>query len=209
MNDTTDHDRPRRRRDLLTFDRFDRSGLVVVLAVVALLSVVHWVVAPLLAWAGGESLPLPFSSPVDVPALDAAGIRYSEADYTLFVADAGAGQWLLHLLPGVGFSAVVVTGVLLFAPVVRDLGRGDPFRPENVRRLRLIGLLLLGAWPVITVVQEAVDAAAIAALDLGDIAPTASLTLPLGVMIAGLVVGMVAEAFGSGSRLRADVDGLV
>ena len=203
------HDTTRRGRDLLAFDRVDRIGLVLVLALAGLVSATAWVLVPVLTWATGGDLPVPFFSEVTVPALDAAGIRYGEADYPIRVADATTGQWLLHLVPGLGFTAVVVGCAALLLPVVRDLGRGDPFTPANVRRLRAIGLLLLVAWPVLTLVESAAAAAVLGQLDLGDLGTRASLTLPLGVMLAGLVVGLVAEAFAAGSRLRDDVDGLV
>lgn len=210
MNDTgNQRDTTRRGQDLLAFDRVDRIGLVLVLALAAVGSATAWVVVPALTWATGGDLRVPFFSEVTVPPLDAAGIRYDEADYLVHVADATTGQWLLHLVPGLGFTAVVLRCAALLVPVVRDLGRGDPFAPANVRRLRVVGLLLLVAWPVLTLAQSAAEAAVIGQLDLGGLGTRVSLTLPLGVMLAGLVAGLVAEAFAAGSRLRDDVDGLV
>lgn len=196
-------------RDLLRFDRSDRIGLVLVLAAAGLLSVATWLLVPILGWASGSALPVPFSSEVEVPRLDAAGLRYGEADYLLRIPDAGVGQWLLHLLPGLGFTAIVVVGAVLLAPVIGDIGRGDPFRSRNVRRLRVVGMLLLVGWPVMTVLQSVADAAALASLDVEGVPVGITVALPFGVMIAGMIVGLVAEAFAAGSRLRDDVDGLV
>jgi hypothetical protein len=207
MNDAPAHHRPD--RELLAFGRSDRIGLVLLLLAAGLLAGKTWVVVPLVAWAGGSDLPVPFASEVSVPALDAAGIGHSEAEYLLHVPGATTGQWLLHLLPGVGLTVVVLACAALFAGLVRDVGRNDPFTAVNVRRLRVIGLLLLVAWPVLTLVRFAADAAVLAGLDLGELDSSFRFGLPVGVMAAGLVAGLLAEAFAAGSRLRDDVDGLV
>ena len=198
----------RPRRDLLRFDRSDRIGLVLVLTAAGLLSLGTWVVVPALAWATGGALPVPTSGEVDVPLLDAAGVRHGEADYLVHLDDASTGQWLLHLAPGVGF-VVVLLCALFFAPVLRGVGSGDPFEPGNVRRLRAIGLLLLVAWPVLTVAQGVADGFVLDAADIPGLPLSAEFTLPVGVMAAGMVLGLLAEAFASGSRLREDVEGLV
>ena len=197
------------RRELLAFGRSDRIGLVLLLGAAGLAAAGTWVLVPLLAWVGGSDLPVPFASEVSVPALDAAGVRYSDAQYLLHLTDPTSGQRLLHLLPGVGFTAVVVVAAALVARLVRDVGRNDPFTPVNVRRLRVLGLLLLVAWPVVTLVQFAADAAVLAGHDLGELGSSFRFELPVGVMLAGMVAGLLAEAFAAGSRLRDDVDGLV
>jgi hypothetical protein len=193
----------------MSFDRVDRIGLTVVLVLAAVLAAVTWIVGPVLAWANGDDLLVPHAGAVSVPALDAAGIGYSEAEYLIRVADAPAGQWLLRLLPGLGFTAVVGAGAWLLVRVIRDIGREEPFTLANVRRLRALGLLMLVAWPVLTLVQSAVDSLTIARLDVEGIGAGLHFTLPVVVMVAGMVVGLVAEAFAAGARLRADVDGLV
>lgn len=197
------------RRDILAFGRSDRVGLALVLVAVSLLSIGTWVLAPVVTWAAGGALPLPFSGEVVVPALDAAGIRYDSADYLVHIEDASTSQWVLHLLPGLGFAAVVVLGALLLLPVMRRVGAGDPFAPGAVWRLRTIGMLLLVGWPVLTVAQALADGAALAWAGIEGLPAGASLTIPVGPVVAGLAVGLVAEAFAAGSRLREDVEGLV
>ncbi len=197
------------RRDLLAFDRADRWGLAALLGLVSAGAFVGHVVVPLVGWASGGSLRVPFFSPVVVPALEGTGVGHGEADYDVVIAGPSVGMRLLDLLTGLVWLALVAAGCWLLLRVLTDIGRGDPFRPGNVRRLRAIAGLLVVGWPVAAGLQSVVAVALLADVDLGDLGPRATFTLPLVPMLVGLTVALLAEAFRAGSRLRDDVDGLV
>ncbi len=197
------------RRDVLAFDRFDRWGLVFLLGAVALGAILTWVVEPVADWATGAPLTPVAESAVTVPPLDAVGVGYGQASYAVDAVDPSAGQRLLHLAPGVLGALLVVLSCWCIMLVLRTVASGDPFDPVNVTRLRVVaGALVLGA-PVVYVLQALGDAMVLGGLDLGGLELTFTLSMPWVPMVAGMVVAMLAEAFKAGSRLRADVDGLV
>jgi hypothetical protein len=86
--------------------------------------------------------------------------------------------------------------------VVETLTVGDPFRPENVQRLRVIGLALVAleasSYLVRLIVAWTAPAAAEAHLDSGWFNPTA--------WFAVLVVFVLAEVFREGARLRREAE---
>ncbi len=197
------------RRDLLAFDRFDRWGLVFLLGAVALGSILYGVVEPVADWVTGAPLTPLADTAVTVPPLDAAGIGYGPASYAVDAVDPSAGQRLLALVPGLLMAVLVVLSCWCVVLLLRTVASGDPFDPVNVTRLRIIaGALVLGV-PVASVLQVVSDATVFGSLDVAGLDTTFTLEIPWVPMLAGLVVAMLAEAFKAGSRLRADVDGLV
>ena len=84
--------------------------------------------------------------------------------------------------------------------IFATLTAGDPFDPENVRRLRTIGLMLaaleVGRYPV------AVGAAMIAPAEM----IRASMGLNVTAWFAVLVVFVLAEVFREGARLRREAE---
>ncbi|MEZ5094834.1 MAG: DUF2975 domain-containing protein [Nocardioides sp.] len=199
----------RKGRDWLTFDRYDRWGLAGLLGLISVGAVAAYVVAPLARWASGSGLRVPFFSEVDVPALEGTGLRHGLGDYHVVIPDPTAGQRLLDLLPGLGWLALALACCWLVLRVMGDIGRGDPFQPGNVRRLRLLAALLVLGWPVVASLEAMTAFAILAELDLEGVGPRAAFTFPLLPMLVGVVVALLAEAFKAGSRLRDDVDGLV
>ena len=197
------------RRDLLAFDRFDRWGLVFLLGAVALGSILYGVVEPVADWVTGAPLTPLADTAVTVPPLDVAGIGYGQASYPVDAVDPSAGQRLLALAPGVLMAVLAVLSCWCVVLLLRTVASGDPFDPVNVTRLRIIaGALVLGV-PVASVLQVVSDATVLGSLDVAGLDTAFTLEIPWVPMLAGLVVAMLAEAFKAGSRLRADVDGLV
>jgi hypothetical protein len=106
-------------------------------------------------------------------------------------------------------GGLVTLGVLLLLlQVVRSLRQGDPFRPANARRLlgiaALVGIggqvtVLFGVWSRMEVVNHP------------KVAPFVQHDVELSFLplVAGLGIAVAAEVFRRGTRLRADVEGLV
>lgn len=105
------------------------------------------------------------------------------------------------LLFGVGALTAYFGGFLLILRnlrmIFRTLTVGDPFRPENVRRLRQIGLILAivtgGVWLVQGLVAARLAPGVMDSQGVGEL-----LTLVFSV----LVVFVLAEVFKEGARLR-------
>jgi hypothetical protein len=106
------------------------------------------------------------------------------------------------LAAGLAAAAFYLTGVLVIVGVLRrifaTLTAGDPFHPENVARLRLIGLMLAG-----------LELGRYAVWALGAWLPGASQREP-GVGVTAwfsvLVVFVLAEVFREGARLRREAE---
>jgi hypothetical protein len=204
--------RPTEAKDPLGFDRTDRWGLGILLAVVVAVTVFLEVVAPVVRWLAGEAHPLEVVTKVSAPGIplpladDGAGL------VEVLVPDPPAFLRLLDLVPGLLVSAMLLTGCWLLLRLMRTIAAGDPFHPANVRRLRLVaGFLVLG-MPVVYVVDMAASGALLGRADAGGAwtdVTAAWLDVPWAAAVSGMVVALLAEAFKAGSRLRDDVEGLV
>lgn len=195
------------RRDLLAFGRSDRWGLALLLALVAVVTVVVQVVQPAARWVDGDPMPVGYAGRVGVPALDALGVRHEDGSVTALVPDPGTTVRVVDLLLGLCLSAVVLGGGWLVLRVMRDVAAGDPFRPANVTRLRVLAGLVAIALPAVWFGRASVDAAALTRL--GPDLVVLVLDLPWLPVLAGTFVALLAEAFKLGGRLRDDVEGLV
>lgn len=104
---------------------------------------------------------------------------------------------------GLAAAGLYMSGILIIVGSLRriftTLTAGDPFHPDNVRRLRLIGLILAGlecgrylVWALSAWLLPSVDRKE----------PTLSLTAWFSV----LVVFVLAEVFREGARLRREAE---
>ena len=125
---------------------------------------------------------------------------FSNADFN--VADAQAARRIVTgslLLGGVYIAGILVI-VGRLRRICSTLTAGDPFHPDNVRRLRTIGLMLaaleVGRYPV------AVGAAMIAPSEM----ISARMGVNLTAWFAVLVVFVLAEVFREGARLRREAE---
>jgi hypothetical protein len=105
---------------------------------------------------------------------------------------------------GLAAFDIYVAGVLVIVGRLRrifsTLTAGDPFHPDNVRRLRVIGLLLAGLEIGRNLVTVASRVLNIGELENGGI----SLNVPA--WFAILVVFVLAEVFREGARLRREAE---
>ncbi|MBK6873226.1 MAG: DUF2975 domain-containing protein [Kineosporiaceae bacterium] len=196
-------------KDRLAFDRWDRLGLAALLALVALAAIARSVVQPLAAWARGQELTVPYVSSITVPPLDAVGTRYGEGRYDLRLDDPTTTQRLIDLAPGLLLLVLILTACWLVFRLMRDIGRGEPFAPRNVARLRLLAAVLALGVPVEFVARGMSTMAMLSNADLGSLNPAGQVELPWLSVLAGMCLALLAEAFKAGSRLRDDVEGLV
>jgi hypothetical protein len=105
-----------------------------------------------------------------------------------------------YLLMVALYIGAIMIIVIRLRRIFATLTAGDPFDPENVRRLRTIGLMLaaleIGRYPV--------------AVGAAFIAPTEMIHANMGVNLtawfAVLVVFVLAEVFREGARLRREAE---
>lgn len=129
----------------------------------------------------------------------------------LSVAELPAGLRLLTEAPAtVGFGAVGI-GALLLWRVLRSVGAGEPFRAGNARLVAgLAAVVAIGG----VLEQVAQDWATVAVREhVGLAGPDSplqtSFELPLGPLVLGGLLLVVADALRAGGRLETEVEGLV
>lgn len=127
------------------------------------------------------------------------------ANLNITVSDSSGGRELpltrTLMLFGFGALAAYFGGFMLILrslkKIFRTLTMGDPFHPDNVRRLRQIGLILAvvngGVWLVRGLVAQHIAPGVLEAQGVND------LLTPL---FSVLVVFVLAEVFREGARLR-------
>lgn len=118
-------------------------------------------------------------------------------------------QSALALVPDVLAVLLVVAAIALLLRVVRTASAGDPFPPENARRLTALALLVGVGGVTVQVVEGVVRNALLADVTvLGQRVPVV-FELSLWPLLAMLLIAFLAQVFARGAALRADVDGLV
>jgi hypothetical protein len=102
-------------------------------------------------------------------------------------------------------------GLGLMRAFLRAVLAGDPFGPDNVRRLRTIGFLLVVGGPVAELVDYAIRSALVDTLPPYPSIHLAfqGLSIPGNALLGGLGAFVLAEVFAYGLRLREDVAGTI
>lgn len=138
---------------------------------------------------------------------DAAGTGrvVGQPEGNVLVDEVSTGHFLLLMVPVLLWVGALVWGGVLVSRLLRDLGQGEPFARSNWRRLVILALLLM----VTPVTVSMVEAIARAEILRARGVEAFYFTFSFEPFIVGLLVAAVATAFAAGSRLRADVDGLV
>jgi hypothetical protein len=117
------------------------------------------------------------------------------------------------LAAGMDLGPIVlfVAGLWLLRGVARSVREGDPFVPDNVRRLRGIGFLLVAGSIGVEVLNGSLRLALYNRLPTNPEANLGSrgFSIPGTALLAGLGVFILAEVFAYGLRLREDVEGTV
>lgn len=198
------------RRDLWSFDRSDRWGLALFLALIALGTLALQILAPLVGWARSAGLQIDYVGPVRVPALDDAGVAHDGlGSVGATIADPSATQRFVDLMPGLVVTPVIVVACWLVFAIMRDVASGDPFRPRNVTRLRVLAVLVAIGLPVAWFARMSADFWLLASLNLRAGAAGVTFDVPWALILVGSVIALTAEAFSAGTRLREDTEGLV
>lgn len=194
------------------FSAGDYVATKVLLVLVALLYPALVLVPQLLDLAAGRPLVLrgpgpDGAAPVVGEPPDGVVGRYDDT-VIWSIAEPSVGQRVVVLLPVVVTTAFLAVGLVVLWRLVSATRRGVPFDRSMVRRLRVLGVLLLAygllaffaAPMVLLAVFWSVPGTPVA---LGVDVPA---LLPV---VLGFVVLVLAESFRVGLRLSEDVEGLV
>ena len=163
-----------------------------------ILDVVHWV---LIVSAGAVSL-----------SMVAVLLLSFKPDLLADVINLGdlpiKGPWIGPLAAGTLLAGdLYIAGALVIVGRLRRIFQtliaGDPFHPDNVRRLRVIGAALagleLGRYGFAVIAQIVVHSLGLAKVDLGG-------QINLNTWFSVLVIVVLAEVFREGARLRGEAE---
>ena len=157
---------------------------------------------------GGHDLAVHQEVSVDeLTSLPANVDRPEMVGVTLHIKDARPNQVFAYLGRDLSGVVLVVAVLWLLRLLLRSVRDGDPFTDANVRRLRMIGFLLVVGAPVVALVMNACDQWLASSSNTGFLGT--SFAVPGAGPIAGLGVFVLAEVFAHGARLRADVEGTI
>lgn len=200
-------------RSLLSFTRLDHAALTVVLVILGVLVPIVAIGAPLERWIGGAPVTVVTSGEpgprLDLTDADTGVTARPTGDLRVTDADPGLDVRALDLGRGLLISTAVLVGLAAIRRLQSANRRGDGLGPGTVGALRALGLTLIVA-PLLVHAAGAMLAGRLAVAATGEatisISPAAA---GLVVMGLGAVLGLVAETFVQGQRLRHDVEGLV
>lgn len=178
---------------------------VVVPVVLIVLPVLDWAAGRPLAWSGTVAASTHFDSGAPL----AAGTRlHWDGHAGVTLADPSPGLWLATLVPA-GLSTAAICFVLLMTwQLLGRLQAGTPFVAASVTALRSIAFVVLVASIVVPLASSAVNTAVMAQA-LEDATPGLTVEFNPILILTGVLVLALAEAFQVGVRLSADVEGLV
>ena len=128
--------------------------------------------------------------------------RFLFKDANFSIADAQAARWIVTgvLIYGAIYAAGVLVIVGRLRRIFSTLTAGDPFHPDNVRRLRTIGAVL-AALELIRY-----PAAFVATRLAPEVVAGGMFSINLTSWFAVLVVFVLAEVFREGARLRREAE---
>jgi len=126
----------------------------------------------------------------------------AEANAAVDVSDALFGIRLLMMI-GIVMAIVIDRMLVSMSAVISSAANGDPFAPDNARRIRTIG------WALLTLQLLDIPCALLARFwpSLGSAAPSGDVSL--GGWAATLMVFVLARVFTAGSVMREDLAGTV
>ena len=185
------------------------SRLVTLLLILTVGFAAFFVIAGIVGAVGGDRS-VAVHVEVDVNELDAlpAGVISPEdVPVTLKIEDATSEQVLYSVGRDLSIAALVAAVLWLLRLIVLSVRRGDPFAAANVRRLRIIGLLLIAGVPIANLITSAFEMAL--ASSTGVESSGVAIVVPGPALMAGLGVLVLAEVFAHGVRLREDVEGTI
>ncbi|MFJ9740779.1 DUF2975 domain-containing protein [Streptomyces sp. NPDC101166] len=126
----------------------------------------------------------------------------------LVVTDPDLGQRLLLALPQIIGGLFLLLILALLLQLARTLRDGDVFVPRNARRLSIVGLVVLSQAVLAPVLSALTTQMLVGGTPTGDRIPF-SATFSGGYVLLGFLVLALGEVFRRGTKLRADVEGLV
>lgn len=199
------------KRDPFRFGKSDQWLLWLGFGVLAVAAVFAYLVQPVGRWIHADPVPVSYQGRFGSAPLDRAGLTYDVQEATAQIPGTDAWVHLLDLAPGLLAVLLIAAGGSQLVGLGRSIATGNPFDRRNVRRLRVGAAACIVGGAAMPVAQSVSEIAAIDRAGLTDILrPDGfSVHVSLAPLLAGLLLGLLAEAFAAGSRMRADLEGVI
>ena len=159
----------------------------------------------------GDSLTVPAQLNPDAIRGLHDGVTFSgRPDVQLHVEDPSTKLMLFRSLMDLGPLLLLVAVLTLLRGLARSIKDGDPFGEANIRRLRRIGVLVVGGALVLAFVNGWLREGIFDNLprSYGDVGVD-GFELPVNALLAGLGLYVLAEVFSYGLTLREDVESTI
>jgi hypothetical protein len=139
-------------------------------------------------------------------------LTVGQDDLAAALAEAGAPARTAWAIIGLMLMAEVLFLLILrfcleLRRIVLSVDEGDPFRPENARRLSRMGWLSLAGWALL--IPIGVLAAWIGEVTEGIAQNDVDVSADLNGLLLALVLFILARVFRQGALLREDVEGTI
>jgi hypothetical protein len=200
---------------LLRWTWLDQRLLDTVLVLACAVLVVFGLVLPALGVLGvGGGVPA--TRTVELPDRASVPALAGDGDVTLFGTRTGEltfrhpdlGERLLLTLPALLGALLALVVIVQLLRLVGTLRAGDPFVPDNARRLLTIALAIVSG-AVLLPLSTAVTTDLLASGTPADRFASFTMSLSPLPFVIGLAVAALAEFFRRGAKLREDTEGLV
>ncbi len=134
-----------------------------------------------------------------------AAIQYMSGPAVLRVSEK-ANNWTQMAVVPVSFLYLIVA--FLLRKIVRSARDGNPFTFDNVRRVRLIGILIMLYGPLLSLVYYFVSLSYLEYLRIpgAEVSAGFNFGMTINMLLLGLLVLVLAQVFDTGVRLQTDND---
>ncbi|MCP9950343.1 DUF2975 domain-containing protein [Actinomadura madurae] len=193
--------------------RIDSHALELTLGLALLLVGLFQALFPLLGVTGPfppiDTRDVRIDRTAEVPPLRSGGTTLQGTnDAELAVADPALWDRVLLATPQIVHAALIIVILSILMRMAATFRTGDVFVPANIRRLYAIAVTLLVTATAVPALDMITTEALISGTPLTGTV-TSSYTLQTSTVILSILVAALAGAFGHGTRLRADTEGLV
>jgi hypothetical protein len=193
--------------------RLETGGLEMLLALMLAAVAVFGVLLPILGIAGPTSVDsreVDLTGATEVPGAAGSGavtVRGTEIG-ELVLADPDLWKRLLLVLPGVATALLAMVLLELLRRLAKTFREGDSFVPQNFRRVNGVALAVLLIGTAVPLLEMVTTMLLVTGTPV-ESKVLISYELSGAWLVAGIMIYAAAGAFGHGTRLRADTEGLV
>jgi hypothetical protein len=186
------------------------TNLATLLLVLGIGFGLYLLVSSVLGFTQGDEVAVHTAVDADrVADLPPRAVAPEEVDVVVRVPDPSYEQVWWATLRDLPAAIVVIAVVWLVRGLLKSVRDGDPFIKPNVRRLRIIALIVLVGIPI---------AESLRSLFAGELAASAGLSGPGAALsisgygnalLGGLAILVLSEVFSEGVRMRGDLEGTI